>query len=86
MELEYLDELAEEEETLADDLGVEETREEDSDELGRGEEAKLVSGDSVVNFILLEVEQYIVNPARTQSLNISKKVGCNNLYYVVERL
>ena len=37
---EYLDELAEEEETLTDSLGVEETRE-DSDELGRGgEEAK----------------------------------------------
>ena len=59
MDREYLDELAEEKETLADDLGVEETREEDSDELGRGE--KLVSGDgeSVINFILLEVEQYI---------------------------
>ena len=61
MDREYLDELAEEKETLADDLGVVETREEDSDELGRGEEAKLVrgGGDSVINFILLEVEQYI---------------------------
>ena len=59
VEREYLDELAEEEETLTDSLGVEETRE-DSDELGRGgEEAKLVNGDSVVDFILLEVDQYI---------------------------
>ena len=56
---EYLDELAEEKETLADDLGVEETREEDSDELGRGEKLVSGDGDSVINFILLEVEQYI---------------------------
>ena len=47
VEREYLDELAEEEEPLADVLGVEETRK-DSDELGRGgEEAKLVNGDSL---------------------------------------
>jgi len=56
---EYLDELAEEKETLADDLGVEETREEDSDELGRGEKLVSGDGDSVINFTLLEVEQYI---------------------------
>ena len=59
MDREYLDELAEEKETLADDLGVEETREEDSDELGRGEKLVSGEGDSVINFILLEVEQYI---------------------------
>ena len=59
MDREYLDELAEEKETLADDLGVEETREEDSDELGRGEKLVSGDGDSVINFILLEVEQYI---------------------------
>ena len=60
VEEEYLDELAEEEETLADVLGVEETRK-DSDELGRGgEEAKLVNADSVIDFILLEVDQYKV--------------------------
>ena len=61
MERGYLDELAEEEETLADDLGVEETREEGSDELGRGEKLVSGDGDSVINFILLEVEpeQYI---------------------------
>ena len=59
MDREYLDELAEENETLADDLGVEETREEDSDELGRGEKLVSGDGDSVINFILLEVEQYI---------------------------
>ena len=59
MDREYLDELAEEKETLADDLGVEETRGEDSDELGRGEKLVSGDGDSVINFILLEVEQYI---------------------------
>lgn len=59
MDREYLDELAEEKETLADDLGVEETREEDSDELGRGKKLVSGDGDSVINFILLEVEQYI---------------------------
>ena len=59
MDREYLDELAEEKETLADDLGVEETREEDSDELGRGEKLVSGDGDGVINFILLEVEQYI---------------------------
>ena len=59
MDREYLDELAEEKETLADDLGVVETREEDSDELGRGEKLVSGDGDSVINFILLEVEQYI---------------------------
>ena len=59
MDREYFDELAEEKETLADDLGVEETREEDSDELGRGEKLVSGDGDSVINFILLEVEQYI---------------------------
>ena len=59
MDREYLEELAEEKETLADDLGVEETREEDSDELGRGEKLVSGDGDSVINFILLEVEQYI---------------------------
>ena len=59
MDREYFDELAEEKETLADDLGVEETREEDSDELGRGEKLVSGDGDSVINFTLLEVEQYI---------------------------
>ena len=59
MELGYLDELAEEVENLSDDLGDEEARE-DSEELGRGgEEAKLVNGDSVTKFVLLEVSQYI---------------------------
>ena len=59
MDREYLDELAEEKETLADDLGVEETREEDSDELGHGKKLVSGDGDSVISFILLEVEQYI---------------------------
>ena len=59
MELGYLDELAEEVENLSDDLGDEEARE-DSEELGRGgEEVKLVNGDSVTKFVLLEVSQYI---------------------------
>ena len=59
MELGYLDELAEEVENLSDDLGDEEARE-DSEELGRGgEEAKLVNGDSVTKFVLLEVSQYM---------------------------
>ena len=59
MELEYLDELAEEEEALVDDLGAEETRE-NIEELGLGgEEAKLVNGDRVTKFMLLEVSQYI---------------------------
>ena len=58
MELGYLDELAEEVENLSDDLGDEEARE-DSEELGRGgEEVKLVNGDSVTKFVLLEVSQY----------------------------
>ena len=59
VEREYLDELAEEEEALVDDLGAEETRE-NIEELGLGgEEAKLVNGDRVTKFMLLEVSQYI---------------------------
>ena len=42
-----------------DDLGAEETRE-NIEELGLGgEEAKLVNGDRVTKFMLLEVSQYI---------------------------
>ena len=59
MELEYLDELAEEEEPFVNDLGVEEARV-DNEELELGSEvAKLGNGDSVIEFILLEVDQYI---------------------------
>ena len=55
----YLGKLAEEEEAFLDELGAEETRE-DIEELGLvSEEVKLVNGDSVANFMLLEVSQYI---------------------------
>ena len=57
MERGYLDELAEEKEAFGNELGAEETRE-DIEELGL-EEVKLVNGDSVANFMLLEVSQYI---------------------------
>ena len=55
----YLDELAEDKEAFVNELGAEETRE-DIEELGLvSEEVKLVNGDSVANFMLLEVSQYI---------------------------
>ena len=59
MERGYLDELAEDKEAFVNELGAEETRE-DIEELGLvSEEVKLVNGDSVANFMLLEVSQYI---------------------------
>ena len=55
----YLDELAEDKEAFVNELGAEETRE-DIEELGLvSEEVKLVNGDSVAEFMLLEVSQYI---------------------------
>ena len=69
MELEYLDELAEEEEPFVNDLGVEEARV-DNEELGLGSEvAKLGNGDSVIEFILLEVDQYICQ-RRIQEISV----------------
>ena len=54
----YLDELAEEEEPFHDSLEVEETREY-IEELGLGsEESKLQNGNCVINFKLLQVDQY----------------------------
>ena len=69
MELEYLDELAEEEEPFVNDLGVEEARV-DNEELELGSEvAKLGNGDSVIEFILLEVDQYICQ-RRIQEISV----------------
>ena len=69
VEREYLVELAEEEEHFVNDLGVEEARM-DNEELELGSEvAKLGNGDSVIEFILLEVDQYICQ-RRIQEISV----------------